>query len=75
MSSAFVRESDDQWLQDVAPSLQALANFLRRENNGVPVSLQKTETDSSGRELYFMSNGLIYWKDEKGTWNIFEGKV
>ena len=75
MSSAFVRESDDQWLQDVAPSLQALANFLRRENNGVPVSLQKTETDASGRELYFMSNGLIYWKDEKGTWNIFEGKV
>jgi hypothetical protein len=31
MSSAFVKESDDQWLQDIAPTMNALINFLTRE--------------------------------------------
>ena len=70
MSQAFVRESDDQWLQDVGPSLPALINFLTRENNGVRVYVQKTESDSSGREVHHMSNGLRYTKDEKGIWTI-----
>lgn len=70
MSGAFVRESDDQWLQDVSPSLPALLNFLQRENNGIPVNLQKTETSADGRELFHMSNGLIYYKNDRGTWNI-----
>jgi hypothetical protein len=70
MSGAFVRESDDQWLQDVGPSLTALINYLSRENNGVAVHLQKRETDKEGRELYFMSNGLVYFKDQKSIWTI-----
>jgi hypothetical protein len=72
MSSAFIRETDDQWLNDVGPSLQALVNFLTRENNGVRVNLIKTETEKDGRELFFMSNGLVYWKNSSGTWNIRE---
>lgn len=72
MSGAFVRESDDQWLQDVSPSLTALLNFLQRENNGVPVNVQKTEISSDGRELYHMSNGLVYFKNDRGTWNILQ---
>ena len=70
MSGAFVRESDDQWLQDVSPSLPALLNFLQRDNNGIPVNVQKSETGPDGRELFHMSNGLIYFKDDRGTWNI-----
>ena len=72
MSGAFIRETDDQWLQDVSPTLLALTNFLTGENNGVPVYLQKREIDETGRELFYMSNGLIYWKDEKSVWNILE---
>jgi hypothetical protein len=72
MSSAFIRETDDQSLNDVGPSLQALVNFLTRENNGVRVNLIKTETEKDGRELFFMSNGLVYWKNSSGTWNIRE---
>ncbi len=34
MSQAFVRESDDQWLEDVGPSMTALMVFLTRENRG-----------------------------------------
>ena len=41
MSQAFVRESDDQWLDDVPPTLNALVNFLTRENNGIRVYEKK----------------------------------
>ena len=41
MSQAFVRESDEQWLHDVAPTLNALVVFLTRENNGIRVYEKK----------------------------------
>jgi len=37
MSSAFVKESDDQWLHDIPPTMNALINYLTRENNGIRV--------------------------------------
>jgi hypothetical protein len=72
MSQAFVKESDDQWLQDVSPSVNALTNFLTRENNGVRVYVQKVESDDTGREIYFFSNGLKYTKDRNGAWTTIE---
>lgn len=68
MSQAFVRESDDQWLNEVSPTLGALINFLTRENNGVRVYEVKTIT-KDGREIFVMSNGLSYAKD-KGHWEV-----
>jgi hypothetical protein len=70
MSQAFVRESDDQWLSDVGPSLRALVVFLTRENNGIEVYEQKNYTNESGVEIHVMSNGLSYFKDQKGTWEV-----
>lgn len=71
MSQAFVRESDEQWLHDVAPTLNALLVFLARENNGIRVYEQKTTLDpKTGREVYLMSNGLAYTKDDDGRWGI-----
>jgi hypothetical protein len=72
MSQAFVKESDDQWLQDVSPSVNALTNFLTRENNGVRVYVQKVENDDAGREIYFFSNGLKYTKDHNSAWTTVE---
>jgi hypothetical protein len=37
MSSAFVKESEEQWLHEVMPTLNALIYYLSRENNGVRV--------------------------------------
>jgi hypothetical protein len=68
MSQAFVRESDDQWLSDVGPSLRALIIFLTRENGGIEVHERKNFTDPEGREIHVMSNGLSYFKDPKGKW-------
>jgi hypothetical protein len=70
MSQAFVRESDEQWLHDIQPTVQALIVYLTRENNGVRVYEQKTFTDKTGREIHAMSNGLNYAKDKDGRWEI-----
>jgi hypothetical protein len=68
MSQAFVRESDDQWLNEVPPTVHALINFLTRENNGIRVYEQRTFIGNDGREVHVMSNGLSYAKNEKGEW-------
>jgi len=69
MSQAFIREGDDQWLPDVAPTLNALLIFLSRENNGVRVYEKKNYTQD-GREVHVMSNGLSYAKDKAGKWEV-----
>lgn len=71
MSSAFVREGDEQKLSDVGPSLNALMLFLRHENGGIPIR----ETDSyfnkeHNRDVYEMSDGLTYAKDDESKWYI-----
>lgn len=69
MSGAFVRESDDQWLNEVAPSVHALVVFLTRENNGIGVYELKNLIDpGNGKEIHVMSNGLSYAKDDEGKW-------
>ena len=71
MSQAFVRESDEQWLHDVQPTVNALIVYLTRENNGVRVYEQKTFIDpKTGKEVHSMSNGLSYIKDKEGKWSI-----
>ena len=69
MSQAFVREGDDQWLDEVSPTLQALIVFLTRENNGIRVYEKKAYVDN-GREIHEMSNGLSYTKDHNGRWKV-----
>jgi len=69
MSSAFVKEGDDQWLEDIAPTQNALVNFLTRENNGVRVYETGTHTAEDGSEIFAMSNGLLYSKSG-GRWKV-----
>jgi hypothetical protein len=73
MSQAFIREPDDQWLEDIGPSLTALIRFLTRENNGVPVHEQKNFTNANGKPVHLMSNGLSYTKDDHGKWMVVDG--
>lgn len=71
MSQAFVRESDEQWLHDVAPTLNGLTVYLTRENNGIRVYEKRTYIHpKDGREVHEMSNGLSYAKDKEGKWEI-----
>lgn len=73
MSQAFVREGDDQWLDEVSPTVPALINFLTRENNGIRV-YEKSRYTEGGRDIYAMSNGLSYSRDANGRWQVVETK-
>jgi hypothetical protein len=57
MSRAFMREGEDQWLSDVAPSLQALIVFLTKENNGVRV-YEKPKTATANGKWYEQRNAI-----------------
>lgn len=71
MSQAFVKENEEQWLHEVPPSITALIYYLSRENNGIRVYEKKMIHDSTlGKDVYIMSNGLSYSKDEKGKWFV-----
>lgn len=70
MSQAFVRESDEQWLHEVSPTMNALVLYLTRQNNGIRVYEQKNYVDAQGREVHNMSNGLSYTKDADGRWEM-----
>jgi hypothetical protein len=71
MSQAFVKESDEQWLHEVQPTMNALIVHLTRENNGIRVYEQRTfPHPKDGREVHLMSNGLAYAKDDSGTWYV-----
>lgn len=70
MSRAFMKESDDQWLGDITPTMSALLVYLTRENNGIRVYEEKRTIDANGREVFQMSNGLTYSKDAEGKWMV-----
>jgi len=71
MSSAFVRESDEQRLNEVGPTLSALLLYLCRENGGVPIREVKSfYSQKHGRDVYEMSDGLTYAKDDESKWYI-----
>ncbi len=71
MSQAFVKESDEQWLHDIQPTLNALLVYLTRENNGIRVYQQRgLINQKTGKEVFVMSNGLSYTKDDDGRWMV-----
>lgn len=70
MSQAFVKESEEQWLHDVAPTLNALINYLTRENNGIRVYEKRTMPGPDGKEMHLMSNGLSYSIDKDSKWYV-----
>jgi hypothetical protein len=75
MSQAFVRETDDQWLNEVGPSLRALTTFLTRENGGVRVYEQRNYFDGNRNEIFVMSNGLSYSKNDKSEWYVVNDQI
>ena len=71
MSQAFVKESDGEWLHDVAPSVSALIIYLTRENNGVRVYERNVYySQKHHSEVHVMSNGLTYAKDSDNKWFV-----
>ena len=70
MSQAFVKESEEQWLHEIPPTMQALIAYLTRENNGIRVYEQKNYTGTNGKPVHVMSNGLSYSTDNDSRWYV-----
>jgi hypothetical protein len=71
MSRAFVKEVNEQWLHDISPSVEALINYLTKENNDIRVYERNRYIDSIKKnEIYEMSNGLSYTLDEDHKWMV-----
>jgi hypothetical protein len=61
MSSAFVKEGDDMWLHEIAPTPDALVNYLTRENGGLRIHEKATYFDDALKtEIHKMSDGFSY---------------
>ena len=73
MSQAFIKESDEEWLHNIQPTLNALQVYLSRQNNGVRVYEKSNCIDKkTGKQLHTMSNGLSYAKDANSRWQIID---
>ena len=73
MSRGFVKEYEDQWLHEIAPTMTALVRFLTVESNGIPIHERRNYLDpTSGKEVHEMSNGLSYSLDDQGRWFMLD---
>ncbi|HMI66102.1 MAG TPA: hypothetical protein VK517_08710 [Cyclobacteriaceae bacterium] len=70
MSQAFMRESEDQSLNEISPTLNSLILFLTKENNGIRIYEKESVKESDGRQVHRMSNGLSYAKNKEGKWQV-----
>jgi hypothetical protein len=71
MSHAFVKEGDDMWLHEIPPTMDALINYLSREN-GIRIVQKESKYDEDlAVEVFKMSDGFSYYiKDNK--WIAFD---
>ncbi len=71
MSQAFVKESDEQWLHEIAPTMSALMVYLSRQNNGIRVYEKKAYfCEQHQKDVHEMSDGMLYTKNDKGQWDV-----
>jgi len=62
MSSAFVKEGDDMWLHDIAPTMDALINYLTRENGGLRIKEKENFfSEDLKTQVHKMSDGFSYY--------------
>lgn len=61
MSGAFVKEGDDMWLRDIPPTMDALVNYLTRENGGIRITEKKNYySEVYKKQVHKMSDGFLY---------------
>jgi hypothetical protein len=73
MSSAFVRDQDDQWLHEIPPTINALIQYLTRENNGIGVYVKNSYLHPAiGKDVHEMSNGMTYGINNESQWYVVD---
>ena len=68
MSQAFVKENDDNgMLHQVDPTLPALINYLRSQNSGKGIHLERRDKKND-TDIAVMSNGFSYFINKDKQW-------
>lgn len=70
MSSAFVKESENEQLKDIAPNMASLLIFLKRENGGPVRELHTRFSEKYQKEVHEMSDGLGYMLNDQNQWQV-----
>ena len=72
MSRAFVGgDRDEEWLHDIKPTIEALINYLTRENDGIRVYEKENYYEEKlGKQVHKMSDGFAYAINEDGKWYL-----
>ncbi|MBA3680255.1 MAG: hypothetical protein H0W73_03570 [Bacteroidetes bacterium] len=61
MSSAFVKEGDYMWLHEIAPTMDALVNYLTKENGDLRIIEKGNFFDEAlQKTVHKMSDGFCY---------------
>jgi hypothetical protein len=70
MSRAFVGgDRDNEWLHEIKPTMDALINYLTRENGGIRVYEKRNYySEELGRQVHEMSDGFAYAISNEGKW-------
>ena len=69
MSRAFVKESEGEWLGDVAPDIDSLLRYLTKENGFKVVEIVQQIDRRTARAIYSLSDGNSYMLDDDGRWS------
>ncbi len=73
MSRGFVKEYEDQWLNEIPATLNSLIHHLTYESNGFAVYQKSSYAHSqTGKEIHEMSNGVSYFVNSENQWVVLE---
>lgn len=71
MSQAFVKENDDNGLlHQIKPTIPALINYIKSENNNSSVYVQKI-LRIEGVDIVYVSNGFQYFVNPDNNWEMY----
>ena len=70
MSSAFVKESENEQLKDIATNIASLLIFLKRDNGVAVRELHTRFSEKHQKEVHEMSNGLGYMLNDHNQWQV-----
>ncbi|WP_276088266.1 hypothetical protein [Pedobacter sp. JY14-1] len=70
MSSAFIRESENEQLKDITPNMASLLIFLKREYGGPVRELHTRFSEKHQKDVHEMSDGLGYMLNDQNHWQV-----
>ena len=76
MSRGFVKDYEDQWLNEIPATVNALIHHLTYESNGFAVYQKGTYIHpETQKQIHQMSNGVSYFVNNQNQWTILDDQA